>query len=373
MGSGNKKVVVARSGGVDSSVAAALLVERGYDVTGMMLRLWNEPGTESANRCCTPDSIALARQVALKISIPFYVIDARQPFHDVVVRNFLADYAQGVTPNPCLNCNRYIRFGLLLNHALALRAEFLATGHYARLKKDGKGKIQLLRALDQAKDQSYVLHVLNQEQLSRGLFPIGDYTKEQVRQLAIRYNLPVAARRDSQDLCFLAGGDYRSFLFRNAPASLRPGKIITRSGKEVGEHGGLALFTIGQRKGLGVTGDQPFYVIDKDIPNNILIIGKKEELGSTSLSARDFNWISEEIPANPFKAMVKIRYKAIDTWGTVYPRSENTILINFDQPLKAITPGQAAVVYQDQICLGGGIIEQSNIPVQMIEDQDHLI
>lgn len=358
------KVVVAMSGGVDSSVAAALLVDQGYDVTGMMLRLWSEPGSENSNRCCTPDSIALARQVASKIGIPFYVIDAKQEFYEIVVKQFYYGYAQGVTPNPCLHCNRHIRFGLLLNHALAIGADYLATGHYARAISIAAGKLQLLRALDQEKDQSYVLHVLNQNQLSRALFPLGEYTKEQVRQLADKFGLPVATRRDSQDLCFLAGDDYRQFLSRNAPETLKPGIIVTRTGKEVGKHPGLANFTIGQRKGLGVSGELPYYVIDKDALNNTLTIGTRDELGSTSLVAKEFNWISEEIPSSPFKAHVKIRYKADLVWGTIYPHLDNTVHITFDQPLRDITPGQAAVIYQEQTCLGGGVIERTKLPEQ---------
>ncbi len=372
MTDGKIKVVVAMSGGVDSSVSAALLVEQGYDVIGMMLRLWSEPGADSSNRCCTPDSMRMAHRVASKIGIPFYTVDAKQPFHDIVVNNFLVGYTQGITPNPCLNCNRHIRFGLLLKHALAYGADFLATGHYARMQKDHNDKIRLLRASDLDKDQSYVLHVLNQYQLSKSLFPIGEYSKEQVRQFAGDFGLPVATRRDSQDLCFLAGGDYRDFLARNSPESLQPGNITTSSGQIVGTHAGLALFTIGQRKGLGVTGEHPFYVVNKDIQTNTLIIGTQTELGSSSLVAKNFNWISEELPNQPFRALVKIRYQALDTWGMIYPRSENAIQINFDQPVRDITPGQAAVIYDGQSCLGGGIIEYSGSRSQTLHDQEYL-
>src|ERR671923_242420 len=246
------KVVVALSGGVDSSVAAALLKEQGYDVMGMMLRLWSEPGKEDSNRCCTPDSMAQARRVAVKLDIPFYVIDAKDVFHNTVVQYFLDGYARGETPNPCLICNRQIRWTFLLNHALALGAEFMATGHYVRIKRNEDGTSELLRAVDRSKDQSYILHILNQEKLRHALFPVGDYTKPEIRQIAERYGLPTASRKDSQDLCFLAGEDYRNFLQRNAAEILKPGEILTRDGRTLGTHTGLANYTIGQRKGLGV-------------------------------------------------------------------------------------------------------------------------
>ena len=216
------KVVVAMSGGVDSSVAAALLKQQGYEVVGMMLRLWSEPGKEDSNRCCTPDAMGLARRVAAKLDIPFYVVDAKEIFHNTVVNYFLEGYARGETPNPCLICNRQIRWEFLLNHALALNADFMATGHYVR-KQDAGGRHQLFRAVDQCKDQSYVLHVLNQEKLKRALFPVGDYAKPEIRKIAESFGLPTASRHDSQDLCFLAGDDYRNFLQRNAAEMLKPG------------------------------------------------------------------------------------------------------------------------------------------------------
>src|SRR5512138_2739184 len=226
-----KRVVIAMSGGVDSSVAAALLKQQGHEVLGMMLRLWSEPGKEDSNRCCTPDSMAQARRVAAKLDIPFYVVDAREVFRETVVQYFLDGYAAGQTPNPCLLCNRSIRWEFLLRHALALGAEFMATGHYARTVKAADGRIKLLRAVDSTKDQSYILHVLEQEKLQRALFPVGPYEKSEVRQIAAEFGLPTASRQDSQDLCFLAGGDYRNFLQRNAPQMLKPGRIVTVDGR----------------------------------------------------------------------------------------------------------------------------------------------
>jgi tRNA-specific 2-thiouridylase len=352
-----KRVVIAMSGGVDSSVAAALLVEQGYDVIGIMLRLWSEPGQESNNRCCTPDAMALAKRVAAHLGIPFYAIDARQPFHQTVVRYFEEGYAQGETPNPCLKCNRHIRWGLLFDHALALGASYMATGHYARLRENQGGRIELLRAVDNAKDQSYILHVLNQSQLCQTIFPIGQFSKTEIRQLARKFDLPVAERADSQDLCFLGDGDYRQYLLRNTPTIQNPGPILNRDDEILGEHQGLAFYTIGQRKGLGVYFESPRYVLEKDVQRNALIIGEVEELGKRDLVAKEVNWISGSQPEHPMRAQVKIRYKAKDAWATISPLADHQVQVQFDEPLRDITPGQAAVFYDEIVCLGGGIIQ----------------
>ena len=350
------KVVVAMSGGVDSSVAAALLKEQGYDVIGMMLRLWSEPGKEDSNRCCTPDSMAQARRVAAKLDIPFYVIDAKDVFHKTVVQYFLDGYARGETPNPCLICNRQIRWTFLLEHALAFGADYMATGHYVRRRRAEGGKIELLRAVDKSKDQSYVLHVLDQEKLSKALFPVGDYPKTEIRAIAEKQGLPTASRKDSQDLCFLAGEDYRNFLQRNAAEMLRPGEILTREGRSVGTHHGLANYTIGQRKGLGIASPIPLYVLGKDSVTNSLIVGTQEELGSRELTARDVNWVSEEAPQEPFSAEVKIRYTAKEAEALVTPIDGNQVTVRFEAPQRDITAGQAAVFFQGDLLIGGGII-----------------
>jgi len=350
-----QKVVVAMSGGVDSSVAAALLKQQGYDVTGMMLRLWSEPGKEESNRCCTPDAMAQARRVAGILDIPFYVIDAKEIFRETVVQYFLDGYARGETPNPCLMCNRQIRWTFLLNHALALGAEFMATGHYVR-KQNAEGRHQLLRSVDHSKDQSYVLHVLKQDQLAHALFPVGEFPKPEIRRIAADFGLPTASRADSQDLCFLAGEDYRGYLQRNAAEILQPGDIVTMSGKLIGKHDGLANYTIGQRKGLNVASPVPLYVITKQASNNALVVGTLDELGFTELTARDINWTSGETPSEPFRALVKIRYSAKEVEALVSPMEGNQVSVKFDAPVRDVTAGQAAVFYQDEVMLGGGII-----------------
>jgi len=350
------KVVVAMSGGVDSSVAAVLLQEQGYEVIGMMLRLWSEPGKEDSNRCCTPDSMAQARRVAAKLDIPFYVIDAKNVFRETVVEYFLSGYARGETPNPCLVCNQKIRWTFLLDHALALGAEYMATGHYVRRMKDEGGRIKLLRAIDRVKDQSYVLHVLNQEKLAKALFPVGDYPKPEIRAIAEKHGLSTASRKDSQDLCFLAGEDYRNFLQRNAAEMLKPGEIVTRDGRSIGEHNGLANYTIGQRKGLGIASPVPLYVLGKDALENTVIVGTQEELGSRELTAHDVTWLSGEIPGGPFRAQVKTRYTAKEAEALVTPINGDQAHVRFDAPQRDITAGQAAVFYQEDVMLGGGII-----------------
>jgi tRNA-specific 2-thiouridylase len=260
-------------------------------------------------------------------------------------------------------CNRKIRWRFLLDHALALGAEFMATGHYVRRWTTDDGRCELLRAVDHSKDQSYVLHVLTQEQLKYALFPVGEYPKPEIRRLAAEFGLPTASRADSQDLCFLAGEDYRNFLQRHTPEILTPGDIVTTDGKVVGKHNGLANYTIGQRKGLGVFSPDPLYVITKNAVQNRLVIGAADELGFSELTAHDVNWISGEAPKEPFRALVKIRYSAkeVEAWVSSLedessPERSRRAVVKFDHPVRDVTAGQAAVFYQGELMLGGGII-----------------
>lgn len=353
-------VAVAMSGGVDSSVAAALLVERGYRVVGLMLRLWSEPGRAAENRCCTPAGIALAQRVAAKLVIPFHVIDAQQPFAEAIIPTFVSEYRRGRTPNPCLTCNREIRWGFLRRHAQAMGADMLATGHYARTR-ERDDQFELLIARDTEKDQSYVLSVLDQVALRQTLFPVGDLTKPEVREHARRLDLPVADRPDSQDLCFLAGDDYREFLKRYAPDTFRPGGIVTIEGRQVGTHEGLANYTIGQRKGIGLAAGEPLYVVDLDERSNQVVVGTREKLGRSALLTERVYWINSP-PRESIEAQVKIRYKAPAVPARVTPRADGSSRVELAHPLRDITPGQAAVFYQGERCLGQATIERS-IPV----------
>jgi tRNA-specific 2-thiouridylase len=322
-----------------------------------MLRLWSEPGKEDSNRCCTPDAMALARRVAARLDIPFYAVDAKDVFRSTVVEYFLEGYAQGQTPNPCLICNRKIRWEFLLDHALALGADFMATGHYVRLERLESGQTRLLRGIDRSKDQSYVLHVLTQDKLARALFPVGDYPKDQIRRFAADFGLPTASRADSQDLCFLAGEDYRNFIQRNAPEIAVPGEIVSRAGRKLGQHQGLSYYTIGQRKGLGISSSVPLYVLGKDAKTNTLIVGPQDELGSTELLVDDINWIAGQPRTEPFRAEVKIRYTAREAGAEVAPlEGGKQARVRFEAPQRDITPGQAAVFYDGEVVLGGGLI-----------------
>ena len=353
-----KRVVVAMSGGVDSSVAAALLLRAGFDVVGMMMRLWSDPamGGAAHNRCCTPTQMSDARRIADQLGIPFYVLDTQEVFRGEVVQFFIEGHRNGHTPNPCLECNRRIRFEWLLNHALALDADYLATGHYARLTADAAGGWRLRRGVDQNKDQSYVLSVLGQAQLSRAMFPVGDYPKARVRQLAAELGLDVAGRQDSQDLCFLGKGDYRDFLRLHAPDVMQAGPIVATSGEVLGEHNGLANYTIGQRKGLGLSYREPLYVLATNPLRNALIVGTRDQLGRDWLRAESVNWIGGAPPDPQFRAQVKIRYRAQPQPAEVVVPSVDSFEVRFDEPQRDITPGQAAVVYVGDTCLGGGII-----------------
>jgi tRNA-specific 2-thiouridylase len=401
------------SGGVDSSLAAALLVEQGYDVTGVMMRLWSEvaAGVESSNKCCSLEAVDDARRVADRLDIPFYLINVEQPFKQRVVDFTVAGYLAGETPNPCIQCNRHIRFDYLLNYAMSLGADYLATGHYARVRRpdgdrssvtgdrspdlpinqstdhpspltvhrspltvhrspitvhpspltDHRSPItvhQLLTGLDLAKDQSYVLHVLTQEKLARVLFPVGEYTKPQVRAMAAERGLPTASRHDSQDLCFLADGDYRRFLRDWAPeGAIQPGPIVDTSGRRLGQHSGLPFYTVGQRKGLGIAAPEPLFVLRLEPASNTVVAGPAAELGRDQLSAHSVNWIAGQPPTGPIEAQVKIRYKAQPAPAMVTPLPEARVEVHFAQPLRDITRGQVAVFYQGEECLGGGLIE----------------
>ncbi|HQW33828.1 MAG TPA: tRNA 2-thiouridine(34) synthase MnmA [Thermoflexales bacterium] len=372
------RVVVAMSGGVDSSVAAALLVEQGYEVIGMMLRLWaeeglNEVGKPNTNRCCAPEAVADARAIANQLGIPFYDIHAESVFKQRVVDSWVEAYARAETPNPCLNCNRSIRFGFLMQKALALGADFLATGHYAKVTQtmdDGRWTMaedrpssivyRLHKGLDPRKDQSYVLHVLGQKDLARAMFPCGGYTKPQVRELARKFGLPTAERAESQDLCFLTQGDYRGFLTRNAPHVAAPGAIINTRGEKLGTHEGLPFYTVGQRKGIGIaatsSNTKPMFVLRMDAASNALIVGTAEELGARRIRARVMHYVSGEVPSAEMQCMVKVRYKAKEMPATLRPCADGGAVIEFDEPSRDATPGQAAVAYVGDEVIGGGII-----------------
>ena len=355
-------VVVAMSGGVDSSVAAASMVEQGYQVIGLMLRLWAEPGP-TANRCCTPDAVADARRVADQLGIPFYVRDYRDVFKKTVVDYFTQSYAHGLTPNPCIVCNEKVRFGQLLNEALALGASHLATGHYARLRQTAEGDYQILKGIDRSKDQSYVLYRLTQEQLPHILFPVGDYVKLDIRAMARERGLPVFERADSQDLCFVSDGDYRQFLARHLPDAVRPGPLLDTAGRVLGQHRGLPHYTVGQRKGLGIAAPQPHYVLRLDVAGNAVIVGTAEELGRRQLTASQVTAISGRLLPSPLDITAKIRYQATDSPAVLTCLPGQRAHLRFDRPLRDITPGQSVVFYQDDVLLGGGVIEP--------EDSDH--
>jgi tRNA-specific 2-thiouridylase len=369
---GEKRVVVAMSGGVDSSVAAALLVQEGYDVIGMMMRLWSEPGTKGsvpANRCCTPDQMADARRIADRLNIPFFVVDVQDHFRKSIVQFFIDDHLAGRTPNPCIECNRKIRFTFLLEHALALDANYLATGHYAQVQQV-EGEYQLLKGGDSSKDQSYVLHTLNQNKLAHVLFPIGKFQKSEVRELARQFGLIVAGKRDSQDLCFVADGNYRRFLAEHSEHAMVPGPILTEDGQELGQHAGLPFYTIGQRKRLGISSPIPLHVLHKDKDRNALVIGPRESLGRQIMIVRDLNWIAGKSPAPSDPVQIKIRYKAFPVAGTISNLGSGYARVEFKEPVFGITPGQGAVFYNNHICLGGGVIadrlspESGNITMQ---------
>lgn len=343
------KIVVAMSGGVDSSVAAALLKKAGFDVVGIFMKFWNPSEEKRENSCCSIESEKMARLIAKQIDIPFYVLNAEKEFKKKVVDCFLNEYKKGVTPNPCVVCNKDIKFGFLIKKALALGADFVATGHYLKTK-DGK----LFRSKDKEKDQSYFLWRLSQNQVNRVMFPSGNYKKSEVRKIAKNFKLPVAESKESQEICFIQT-PINEFLKKYLKT--KPGNILNKEGKVVGKHEGLHFYTIGQRRGINVS-QGPYYVIDKDFKKNVLIVSKDpKDLKKKELIAKDVNWISGKAPVLPLKIKAKIRYRHNLVKVVVRKITEKKFKVIFEKPQVAITPGQSVVFYNKEQLLGGGIIE----------------
>ncbi len=354
-----EKVVVAMSGGVDSSVAAALLLEQGYDVTGIMLKLWTGDCEQNENACCTPESIAQARAVAATLHIPFYVIDAKQDFKENVVDQFIRSYQRGWTPNPCFACNQTIKWGFLLEKAIQMGADLISTGHYAQISKDTAGIYHLAKGYDDQKDQSYVLAGLTQEQLSRTLLPLGKLKKAEVRNLAEQFGFDIAQKPDSQDLCFVGKEGYRGFLQTYGVVATSPGIIRSVDGRKMGEHKGLFNYTIGQRKGIGSGMGVPMYVIDIDIEENELVIGTKDQLGANVIHVQRINWMNKANITADDPLQVKIRYKSAPMPCRVIHAEQESFSIILSEPLRDITPGQIAVIYNQNEVAGSAMILSS--------------
>ena len=356
-----KRVVVAMSGGVDSSTAAALLKEQGYDVIGISMQLWDytEGEKDRPGSCCSLDDLYDARRVCDKLNVPFYVVNFEETFSKAVVDYFVEGYLKGETPNPCLKCNQVLKFEVLLRKALELEADFLATGHYARVVYDeGKGRYLLLRGKDLSKDQSYFLFTMTQKQLSKIIFPLGDLTKADVRKLANKFGLNVAEKKDSQEICF-APEDYPSFIAKYAVHSAdTKGEIVDLNGNILGMHQGLYRYTIGQRRGIGVTRGEPLYVLKIDMQKNQLVVGPEQGLFSNSLIAKETNWIGITCPSAELEALVRIRYRHKGVEAHVAPLDGNRVEVRFKKPEKSVTPGQAVVFYKGDEVLGGGWIEK---------------
>lgn len=348
-----KRVAVAMSGGVDSSVAAALLKEAGYEVIGVTMQIW--PSDKPAfGGCCGLEAIGKAKRVAHKLGILHYVLNFRDTFAQKVITDFCHEYSLGHTPNPCIVCNQDIKFGSLLDKVSAMGADYLATGHYARIEHSANG-YRLLKGTDQSKDQSYFLYPLGQKELQHLIFPLGELHKTEVRQLATKLGLP-SSRHESQDLCFIPDNDYRSFIANHIP--LKSGDIVDDKGKVLGRHNGLAQYTVGQRQGLGLASDKRLYVLKLDASNNRLVVGTRDQLLNNTLFTSKLRWVSEKAPEKPNNVTAKIRYNSPEVTATLSLK-DGGAEVNFHQPQRAIAPGQSIVFYQGDTVLGGGIIEDA--------------
>ena len=347
------KALIAMSGGVDSSVAALLMQE--YDRVGCTMRLFDgEEAAEREKTCCSLDDVEDAQAVCRRMGIPHHVFNFKEDFEQKIIRKFVDSYRRGMTPNPCIDCNRYMKFDRLLDRAKALGCELVATGHYARVE-ERDGKYLLKKAADPAKDQSYVLYTLTQEQLAHVRFPLGELSKEEVRRIAEENGFVNASKPDSQDICFVPDGDYAGFIERYGGAA-EPGDFLTTDGKKLGRHKGIVHYTIGQRKHLGISVGAPIYVVGINPDDNTVILGDEEHLFKTVCTVADFNWISGEAPVEPIRCRAKTRYRQKEQPATASVHADGTVTLVFDEPIRAITPGQSAVLYDGDVVLGGGTI-----------------
>lgn len=354
------RIVVGMSGGVDSSVTAALLLEEGYEVIGVTMRIWECGGEDEREKaCCSSEAVNDARRAAERLKIPFYVLDFRDEFNERVINYFTSEYLRGRTPNPCIACNRHIKFGAFLRKARGLGARYIATGHYVRKGFDEtRQRHLLLRAEDKRKDQSYVLYTMNQEQLAYSLFPLGVYTKAQVRNKAKELGLAVADKAESQEICFITDDNYKRFLADRVPEKeIRPGPFLNMQGEVIGRHEGLPYYTVGQRKGLGLALGYPAYVVALDPVANSVIIGRLEENYRQVLMAAENNFIAIENLEEPLEVEAKIRYGAIPAPALISPAKDGRIEVRFHEPQRAVTPGQSVVYYSGDVVIGGGVID----------------
>ena len=352
-----KSVLIGMSGGVDSSVAAALLKEQGYHVIGATMRLWTYSDSVNSKHegCCAESAVEDARRVCDKLGIDFYVMNFKDLFHEKVVDNFIEEYKRGRTPNPCIRCNKYLKFDAMLRKARAMDIDYIATGHYALIEQQNN-KYVLRMSKAAKKDQSYVLYNFTQEQLSHTLMPLGGYNKDEVRALAEKYGLAVANKPDSQEICFVEDDDYARFITDYSGYQPQEGDILNISGEKIGTHKGLIYYTVGQRKGIGAYG-RPMFIKEIDAERNTIILGEKGMEFSDSLVASDVNFISGEFPTEPIKIQAKARYQAPPADAMLYPLSDGNVKVVFDKPQRAITPGQAVVFYDGDLVLGGGTIK----------------
>jgi tRNA-specific 2-thiouridylase len=352
------RIVVAMSGGVDSSVAAALLAEAGHEVLGLSMQLYDQQEGQAAwGSCCTLDDLHDARRVAAAVGFPHYIVNFERQFDEQVVSNFVREYLAGRTPLPCARCNSELKFATLLDRARALDAEVVATGHYARLDRDEAGRLVLKRGVDPRKDQSYFLFSLTQAQLARAMFPVGSMTKAEVRAQARRLGLPVAEKHESQEICFVPDGDYAAFIDRRAPAADRGGPIVDADGRLLGRHDGIHHFTVGQRKRLGVARGVPLYVLELRPESRAVVVGPRDALDRTRLTASDVNWIAGEPPSVTLRVQAQIRYRHPARPASLRALDAGRAEAEFEEAQPAITPGQAVVFYDGETVVGGGWIE----------------